>query len=56
MITDEGWLHHFDELALSYALKGNLSKLSNALESQRGDDMILSIQRLIREYSRIYLN
>jgi CRISPR-associated protein Csm5 len=29
-----------------------LSKLSNALESQRGDDMILSIQRLIREYSK----
>jgi CRISPR-associated protein Csm5 len=52
VITDEGWLHHFDELALSYALKGNLSKLSNALESQRGDDMILSIQRLIREYSK----
>jgi CRISPR-associated protein Csm5 len=21
VITDEGWLHHFDELALSYALK-----------------------------------
>ena len=52
VITDDGWLHHFDELALSYALKGNLSKLSNALESQRGDDMILSIQRLIREYSK----
>lgn len=51
VITDDGWLHHFDELALSYALKGNLSKLSNALESQRGDDMILSIQRLIREHS-----
>lgn len=52
VITDDGWLHHFDELALSYALKGNLSKLSNALESQRGDDMILSIQRLIREHSK----
>lgn len=48
-VIDDGWLYSFNEMGLAQALGHKLDKIKSIVHSEHGEQMLLSIQRLIHD-------
>ncbi|MCB1674430.1 MAG: type III-A CRISPR-associated RAMP protein Csm5, partial [Pseudomonadales bacterium] len=49
VIDDNGWLHSFNEMVIAQALGNKLEQIKGIIHREHGEQMLLSIQRLIHD-------